>query len=130
MRGARLAVAALVAIAVLVALIPLGRWERSRRADEQVRGMQSVLAAVGRLDSPSLAAFRQLGSFDCLLYRRARNPFALEVCVNDRGRVVEAIDRRGKAARIWSLRDDPSRSSVLVDRARVERLLRKMGAPR
>ena len=117
---------ALAGALVLLALVPLGRWERSRRADEQLEGMRSVVAAVGSLDSRSLSAFRRLTEFDCLLYERARNPFALEVCVDHEGRVIEAIDRRDDEPRIWSLRDDRGRSTIRVDRAEVERLLAQM----
>ena len=116
---------ALAAVAAVL-LVMVGRWERDRRADEQSRGMRNVLAAIGRLDSPSLDAFRVLGSFDCLLYERGANPFALEICVDRKGRVVEAIDRRDGTPEIWSLRDDPTKSSVSVDRSQVERLLDRM----
>jgi hypothetical protein len=122
----RLALAVTAGIALVAVLVAIGRWERSHRAAVQSRGMREVARAVGRLDSPSLDAFRVLGNFDCLLYKRGSNPFALELCVDRSGRIVEAIDRRGGSARVWSLRDDPTRSTVRVDRAEVERLLDKM----
>jgi hypothetical protein len=126
----RLVLAALAALLVLLLLIPIGRWERGRRADDEMEGMRSVIAAVGELDSPSLRGFRVLAGFDCLLYERARDEFALELCVDDEGRVVEAIDRRGAGdPEIWSLRDDPDSSDVLLDRAVVNRLLLRMGVP-
>ena len=117
---------ALAAALVLAALVPLGRWERSRRADEQTEGMRTVVAAVGELGAPSLSAFRHNLNFDCLLYERGGNPFALELCVDHQSRVIEAIDRRGSEPEIWSLRDDPGRSAVNVDRQTVERLLDRM----
>ncbi len=92
--------------------------------------MRAVLAAVGRLDSQNLHGFRIFVNFQCLVYRRGRNAFALELCVDDAGRVVEAIDRRSGEPSIWSLRDDPTASEVLVDRREVDRLLLKMGVPR
>lgn len=125
----RLAALVLAALAVAALLVGIGRWERGRRADEQNAGMQRVLAAVGPLDSPSLSAFRVLTSFQCLLYTRHGNRVALEVCVDPRGRVVEAIDRRRGDPDISSLRDDPSRATLRVDRAEVDRLLRRMGVP-
>jgi hypothetical protein len=114
---------ALVAALVLVALIPLGRWERSRRADEQNEGMRTVVSAVGPLDSSSLSAFRRNLSFDCLLYKRGRNPFALELCVDPESRLIEAIDRRGDEPEIWSLRDDPGRAALTIDYGEVRRLV-------
>jgi hypothetical protein len=122
----RLAVGAIACAVVLIALIPLGRWEASRRADEQNRGMRGVVAAVGPLDSPSLSAFRHNLNFDCLLYKRNGNPFALELCVDHRSRLIEAIDRRGEDPRIWSLRDDPGRSTISIDRGEVDRLVARM----
>jgi hypothetical protein len=125
----RLGFAVVAALLVLLALVPIGRWERSQRAEEQVRGMSSVLTAVGPLDSPSLKAFRYLQGFQCLVYRRSANDFALELCVDSRGRLVEAIDRRSGEPEIWSLRDDPTRSTIYLDRKEVDALLHKMGVP-
>ena len=91
--------------------------------------MRAVLDEVGALDSPDLRGFRIFVNFECLVYKRGRNDFALELCVDDQGRVVEAIDRRDGTAEVWSLRDDRSRSNVVVDRAEVNRLLRRMNVP-
>jgi hypothetical protein len=115
------------ALAVAVVAVVAGRWEGRRAAAEQNRGMRRTLAAVGALDSRTLSGYRLLPAFDCLVYRRGANPLALEVCVDRSGRVVETIDRRS-GHRISSLRFDPAASAVRVDRAEVDRLLRKMGA--
>jgi hypothetical protein len=117
------------AVAVAVLLVLVGRWERDRRAGEEIRGMESVLAAVGPLDSPSLSAFRYLKNFQCLLYRRDGNRVALELCFDTEGRLVEAMDRRFGDPRIWSLRDDPELSTIRVDRTEVDRQLLRMGVP-
>jgi hypothetical protein len=119
----------LIAVVVLVALIPIGAWERERRADEESAGMRSVLEEVGSLDSQDLRGFRIFANFDCLVYERGRDDFALELCVDDHGRVVEAIDRRDGTPEVWSLRDDPSKSEIVVDRREVNRLLRRMNVP-
>jgi hypothetical protein len=127
----RRVVAGLVATLVVAALlVVVGRWERDRRADEQVAGMRRVLEAVGPLDSPTLKAFRYLTNFQCLLYERKGNPVALELCVDPDGRLVEAIDRRSGDPKISSLRDDPTRSTIHLDRAQVDRLLMLQGVPR
>lgn len=125
----RAAASLLAALLVLASFTLVGRWERGRRADEQSRGMQNVLAAIGPLDGPTLSAFRYFQNFQCLAYRRERNPVALELCVDPEGRVVETIDRRTGEPRIWSLRDDPTRSTLRVDRHEVDRLLIRMGVP-
>jgi hypothetical protein len=124
-RSVSWAVAAVVAAAVLVVV---GRHERSSQATREVRGFHIVQRLIGPLDSPTLSGYRVLPGFDCLTYRRGKNAFALELCVDPVGRVVEAIDRRHYVRRIWSLRFQPSASTDHVDRAEVDRLLKKMGA--
>ena len=116
-----------VAVA-LAALVAVGRVERSHEATREVDGFRIVERLIGPLDSPTLSGYRVLPGFDCLTYRRGGNVFALELCVDRAGRVVEAIDRRSFKRRIWSLTFDPSRSTERVNRAEVDRLLRKMGA--
>jgi hypothetical protein len=120
-----------IAVVVLAAvLVGVGRWERTNRADEELAGMRRVQAAVGPLDNPTLSAFRYLGSFQCLLYRRGGNELALELCFTEDGRLVEAIDRRGNGdPKISSLRDDPAKATIRVDRGEVDRLLLRMGVP-
>lgn len=125
----RLALAGGAALVLLVLLVAAGAWERERRADVESNGMRGVLEEIGPLDSRELRGFRIFAKFDCLVYERGRNDFALELCTDRRGRVVEAIDRRDGTAEVWSLRDDPSRSEVVVDRAEVNRLLRRMNVP-
>jgi hypothetical protein len=92
--------------------------------------MREVAAEVGPLDDPTLTAYRYFSAFQCLAYRRGEVRLALELCVDWDGRVVEAIDRRSGTPTIWSLRDDPSRSTVRVDRCETDRLLIRMGVPR
>lgn len=118
------------ALLALVALVFVGRWERGHRAETQVDGMQGVMRTVGALDNPSLTAFRYFNHFQCLVYRRPRIRLALELCFDGDGRLIEAIDRRSGDPRIWSLRDDPTRSTIHVDRVEVDRLLERMGVPR
>jgi hypothetical protein len=116
-------------VAVLVVLVVVGRHEGSRHARQENRKIAEIRRLVGPLDSPSLDAFRLLPQFSCLLYKRHGNRFALELCVDGQGRVVEAIDRQGRTPRIASLRESPQDATVRVDRAEVDRLLRKLGAP-
>jgi len=125
----RLGAAVAAGALVLVALVPLGRWEGGRHAAAEVAGMERTRALIGPLDSPTLSGYRVLPGFDCLVYRRGDNPFALELCVDAEGRVIETIDRRHVDRRIDSLRDDPAASTLRVDRAFVDRLLARMGAP-
>jgi len=116
---------------ILATLVVVGIVERSHRAHDQSRAMAQVAAEIGPLDAQQLDQYRYLSArVQCLLYRRGKNPFALELCVDESGRVVETIDRRtAPKPRIHGLRDDPSRSSVRVDRAEVTRLLHSFGIP-
>lgn len=123
----RTAIAAAVVVVAAV-LVAVGRWEARSEAHREVNGFHIVQRLIGPLGSASLSGFRVFPSFDCLTYRRAKNPFALELCVDHDGRVVEAIDRRTFDRRIWSLRFDPGSSTDRVNRAEVERLLQRMGA--
>ena len=121
-------VAVAAAILLLALLVVVGRHERAVHARAENRGIARIRGLVGPLDSPSLDAFRLLPQFSCLLYERGANRFALELCMDGKGRVVEAIDRRGRTPKIASLREDPTHATVVVDRAEVDRLLHKLGA--
>ena len=129
MSRGRILVVALAAVLVAAVLVGVGRFERGHRADEENRGMGEVVAAVGPLDTRPHAAVPYHQNLQCLLYRRDANPFALELCVDAQGRLVEAIDRRSGDPEIWSLRDDPERATNRLDRAEVDRLLNRMGVP-
>jgi hypothetical protein len=125
----RRAPAAIAIVVAAVALVVIGRWERSRHVDNELRGLRDVRAAVGPLDNSSLDSYRvSLVPFDCLLYRRDSNRYALELCVDEDGRLVEAFDRRN-GFHVWSLREEPTASTVRVDRHKFDRMLRKLGVP-
>ena len=113
------------ALVVAALLVGLGRLERSRHAEEQNDGIARVRATVGPLGS-SLSGFRFLARFQCLVYSRGENRFALELCIDRSGRIVEAIDRRSGDTEYWSLREDPELADVRVDRAEVERHIVRM----
>lgn len=117
-----------VLLVFVAAVVAVGRWEGSREATREMHGFHIVQRLIGPLDSPTLSGFRIFPAFDCLTYRRGANVFALELCVDHAGRVVEAIDRRQETRRVWSLRFHPSASTDRVDRTEVDRLLRKMEA--
>jgi len=124
----RFAFLAAAAFVLASALVGTGRWERSHRADVQNRGIRRLVDEIGPIAKSDPDYFRYLPQFQCLLYRRGTARFALEVCADADGRVLEAIDRRGDT-RIWSLRDDPTRATVRIDRAALDRWLRRLGLP-
>ena len=124
---------ALAALAVvLLALIPVGRWEARRHARHELAGIRRVLAAIGPYDQRSLDAYRKgVGNpgIDCLAYRRGTNPYALEFCFDSAGRVVEGYDRRGTSPEIWSVRESPQSSDIRIDKARLESLIARLAQP-
>lgn len=125
----------ILAAVVLVALIPVGRWEKGRHARTENDGIRRVLAAIGPIDQGSLDGYRQnvawgtQPGFDCLLYKRGANPFALEFCFTPSGRVIEAYDRRGSSPRIWSLREDRSAAAVQLDAKKLLALIDRLRRP-
>jgi hypothetical protein len=121
-------VSAGAAVAVAAVLVLVGRLERDHHADIQNARIAKVVAAVGPLTNQTLDAYRMRGDFDCLIYKRGKNPYALEVCVDARGRVLEAIDRRHGEPWVGSVREEKSLATNQLSRAEVERLLKKMHA--
>jgi len=126
--GRHAVVAALVLAVAVAVLVAVGRWEQGRGVRHEEQGMAQIAGIIGPLESPSLSGYRVLPGMDCLTYRRGSNALALELCADPAGRVVETIDRRRPDRRIFSLRYDRSSSNLRVDRALVDRLLRRMGA--
>ena len=124
----RTVVALALVAAAAAGAAALGRSERSSWVDAQVRGQERIVRLVGPLDQRSLAGFRVLPQFDYLVYRRGAELLALELCVDRRGMLIEAIDRRGGARRYYDLESDPAAARIRLDRTEVDRLLRKMGA--
>jgi len=110
-----------VLLVVLPAAIGVGRWERSRFAEEENAGLRAVRAAVGPLDQPALRHFRLQEDLTCLVYERDSDELALELCFDGNGRLVEAVDRRGSDAERWSLRPDPDAAAIRVDPDEVRR---------
>lgn len=115
-----------IAVVLALALVLVARWERARHADDANDGIERVYATVGDLDAASLEGFRMLEEFQCLIYRAGGRKFGLELCVDWRGRVVEAFDRRDGPVEFWSLREDPELARVRVDRREFEDVIVEM----
>ena len=130
-KRARVAAGALAAAALLGAATGIGRWEGRRHERAENAGIARVYALVGGTSWRAPDAFRidQDFKFDCLLWKSGTNPYALELCFDRSGRVMEAIDRRSGSPKIASLREHPDAAALRVDRAEVVRLLKKLGAP-
>jgi hypothetical protein len=130
MTGRRWAVVACIALAVLFAVAPLGRWERGRADRQQLDRIAETRALVGNpLKSSRLAAYRLTTSADCLLYRFGGNPFSVELCWDAKGRLVQTIDRRSRPeTKIASIGFDPSLDRSPDDTGKLFELFQELGA--
>lgn len=89
--------------------------------------MDALLAAVGDLSQPGPTSFRAEPNLDCLLYGMDADPFAIQLCFDARGNLVEAVDRRAAPARYWSVVTPPGEPRTRVDRKVVDRLIWVLG---
>jgi hypothetical protein len=110
-------IALLVCTAVAVVVIVVGRVESESATRTQNRAFARLLAYAGRHWSTTASAYRLAPAFDCLLYRSRADPYAVELCFDRSGHIVEAIDRRGASPSFWTLRFQPDASTVSVDPA-------------
>jgi hypothetical protein len=123
--------AALVIGALIVACIPLGRWQAQRALAAERHKIERIAAMAGRLGSRPPTAYR-LALYDCLLYPIGRNPISLELCFDRHGRLVEAIDRAhiGYLPKVGTLRYDPAGVPIVIAPARLLTLFHRAGALR
>jgi hypothetical protein len=123
----RRAAAVLAAVAVVaLALSPLGRHERASASAAEQAGIGAT-AALARGRSPS--AYRLTAFADCLLYPVHGDPYAIELCFDEHGRAIEAIDRRRRSdTRVWSVRYRASLSPVRRDPEQLFRELKRARA--
>lgn len=130
-RGALLVSAlAGLSVAATVIAIPIGRHERSKADAVQVARIRAVQAAIGpTLDPPTLKAYRVDPGFLCLLYARGERYFAYELCYDQQGRLVEAVDRSGSAAIYGSVVYDPALAPSRISIAAAVQLLRRHRVP-
>ena len=103
-RGARI---------VAVVLVLIGRQERVHEETSMLRGIARVRAAIPNLVRPGATDYLQEDGLDCLLYAVGTRPYALELCIDGKGRVVEAIDRRGLTPSFYTVVLDPGLADLL-----------------
>jgi hypothetical protein len=102
-----------VAVVAVLALAVLGRHERATANSHEENGIRATTALTHGL-KPS--AYRLTAFADCLLYPVASDPYALELCFDRRGRLIEAIDRHTRShTRVSSVRYHPSLSPIRRD---------------
>jgi len=128
----RVAVRAVLVVGVIaVACIPLGRWQAQRATAADRHRIEHIAAMVGPLGSRTPTAYR-LAMYDCLLYPVGHDAYALELCFDLHGRLVEAIDRErlGYLPKVGTLRYDPAQAPIVVAPARLLSLFHRGGALR
>lgn len=120
---------ALFALVVLGVCVPVGRWQDRRALAAERAKIEHIEALVAPIGSRTATAYR-LAAYDCLLYPIGPDPYAIELCFDRSGRLVEAIDRRhvGFPPKVGTLRYDPAGSPILVPPARLLDLLHRAGA--
>jgi hypothetical protein len=124
----RILIVAVVLIACAAAVVAAGRWEMHRFEASEGARMQAVWQEVAR-SRP--AAYRIAAPVDCLDYARGKDLFALEVCFDSAGRLVDVIDRRDLAnSKRWSLRFDAGASPLTVAPSRLIKIFESLGALR
>jgi hypothetical protein len=125
----RAVVAALAgALIVCGAVVVVGRWEMHRFERSEGARMRAVWQEVS---GSRPAAYRIAAPVDCLDYARGKDPYALEVCFDSAGRLVDAIDRRDAAnSKRWSLRFDVGAAPVTVAPSRLIKIFESLGALR
>jgi hypothetical protein len=122
----RLLAWALVGAATAVVFAAVGLSEGHRFEDRQQRGIAATVALIGPLDAHEPTIYRQSEGLTCLIYERSKRPYGLEVCVDGRGRVIEAANRLGDATVFWTLVRTPDEAELRVDRTLVDRLVKQV----
>ncbi|HEY8723846.1 MAG TPA: hypothetical protein VIL92_08330 [Gaiellaceae bacterium] len=122
----------LVAVAALIgcvaAVVAVGRWEMHRFESSEGARMRVVWREVS---GSRPAAYRFAAPVDCLDYARGKDPFALEVCFDSVGRLVDVIDRRDATnSKRWSLRFDVGAAPLTVAPSRLIKIFESLGALR
>jgi hypothetical protein len=116
------------ALIVCAAIVVVGRWETHHFERSEGARMRAVWQEVSRSQP---AAYRIAAPVDCLDYARGTDPYALEVCFDSAGRLVDVIDRRDAAnSKRWSLRFDAGAAPVTVAPSRLIKIFESLGALR
>jgi hypothetical protein len=108
-------------------LVAVGRWETHHFEHSETRRIEALWQAQeGRRPT----SYRLAAPIDCLGYPHGRDPFAVELCFDAMGRLVEAVDRSGQSSKLWSVTFVPSAAPVTVPPSRLLQLFHRMGALR
>jgi hypothetical protein len=112
-----------------IVIVVVGREERASERRHNLDGIALVRSLVGK----RIAAadnYRVSPDLYCLLYSARRRVFALELCSDRFGRIVEAVDRRGTLPTFYSITAEPEIANERIDLRLVSRLIAKLSAPK
>ena len=121
----RVATRIAVGVALLALLAGIGRWERARWLDSQRAGIASVLRTIdGRFLHSSLSDLYddREGRVSCLRYAAGNDPYAMQVCFDPRGRLVETYDERSGRVVISDLHVEPKATGLGIEIARLKEI--------
>lgn len=112
----------------LGAVLAVGRWEESRALQRERARIDAVYSLIGRdVAAPSLSGYR-IAELDCLFYDIGSRRYAVTLCFDRTGRLVESADRRLPEPQYSSIVQHPEFAPATVDRIRFRALLRRIGA--
>jgi hypothetical protein len=116
-------VVVIVGCVIAAALLMLaGRWERAHAARTANAQMHAIMVAAGPLGALNVTGYRY-GPPDCMSYRANGNPYALQLCFDRVGRLVETVDRRATVPKYASLTWDPALATTRWPPAKVARTI-------
>ena len=130
-RRARRALLGLLAILVILVFgLAAGRRESRNETARQLAGIDAVRAAVGPLAATRINAWRNDGRLVCLDYPSNGAPYALQLCFDRGGRLVEAVDRRGPQPVYWSVAYRPALARFTLGPQGFADIARRSGVPK
>ena len=122
--------AVVVATACALAAVVVVLVGRSERASERRRNLDGI-AFLRSLVGPNLGKaddFRVGSGLYCLLYKANGRVFGVELCADQYGRLVEAVDRRGTLPVFYTVTAEPSVAPERLDMRIVSRTIKKLQA--
>jgi hypothetical protein len=112
-------------IVMAVVLVVVGRSERSSEQRHNLDGIAFIRSLVGtRVATPD--DYRVSPDLYCLLYDSRGRVFALELCADQHGRLVEAVDRRGSVPVFYSVTSEPGVARDSISLGLVSREITKL----
>ena len=124
----RVQVVGVVVVVLLAASVAIGRHEGRVANTKQVAEIRRVQRLAGTpLDNPRLSAYRFDPGFACLIYRSGTNRFALRLCFDGRGRLVETADERSSPIIYGSVTYRPQLAPFQIAPETIISILRRHG---